>query len=64
MKARTTIATALALTALAAPAAHANIPWDPNVTHWQPLYRCATKQHGRVILISTHTPCHALVRKA
>ena len=68
MKARMTIAAALALvavavpaagaapTAQAGPAAHATIPWNPRVTHEDPLYNCVI-QRGRHVTSAFHVTC-------
>ena len=68
MKVRMTIAAALALVAVAVPAAgaapaaqaarasHAMIPWEPRVTHEDPLYRCVV-QRGRHVASASHATC-------
>ena len=59
MKARSTIVTALALAALAAPAAQANIPGDGGSfgPSPKPRYHCLVRSHGRMILIASWTKC-------
>jgi hypothetical protein len=56
MKARSTIVTALAVLAVAAPAAQANIPSDPggSVT---PRYHCLVNVQGHMLLVASRTKC-------
>jgi hypothetical protein len=55
VKTKTSIVTALALLALAAPAAnakHQGIPWEPRVAPAQkPLLRCTVKQEGYLVTV-------------
>ena len=70
MKARMTIAAALALVAVAVPAAgaapaahsHASVPWGPRLTHEDPIYRCVVQRGQHVVRASSLSKCGLIPR--